>query len=168
MKKFTNYSSIPNIYVSSIYLQHFRTIDRFIITRLVAPQNVAYPRWSILEGHTQAPSNLWGSKIPMGIKDPNPEELYREYHRVEYSLQFFFLSKLPPPSEGVEIVSYVVDSTLMARDNGINNLCRRINNYLSILAEFFSNRNLKISPTKFSATLRNLTIKLKHLPKLWR
>lgn len=61
--------------------------------------------------------------------------------------------KLPPPPESVDIVSYADDSTLMARNNGISNLCRRLNSYLSILAAFFSNRNLKISPTKSSATL---------------
>ncbi|XP_037819861.1 uncharacterized protein LOC119609216 [Lucilia sericata] len=63
------------------------------------------------------------------------------------------MSKLPTPPDGVQIISYADDCSILATGNSIDDLCGLINSYLCDLSSFFHLRNLKISPTKSSATL---------------
>ncbi|XP_046803859.1 uncharacterized protein LOC124419270 [Lucilia cuprina] len=61
------------------------------------------------------------------------------------------LSKIT--EDGVQIISYADDCSILATGNSIDDLCGLINSYLCDLSSFFHLRNLKISPTKSSATL---------------
>ncbi|XP_037827577.1 uncharacterized protein LOC119615640 [Lucilia sericata] len=65
----------------------------------------------------------------------------------------FYMSKLPTPPDGVQIISYTDDCSILATGNSIDDLCSLINSYLCDLSSFFHLRNLKISPTKSSGTL---------------
>uniref|UniRef100_A0A1I8NS53 Reverse transcriptase domain-containing protein n=1 Tax=Stomoxys calcitrans TaxID=35570 RepID=A0A1I8NS53_STOCA len=58
------------------------------------------------------------------------------------------------PQDGIEIVSYADDCTIMSSGPpSIDDICDRLNVYLKELASYFAARNLKICATKSSATL---------------
>ena len=64
-----------------------------------------------------------------------------------------YLSAIPRPPDGIEIVTYADDCTILASGPQIDNICERLNSYLADLVNFFTARNMKISASKSSATL---------------
>ncbi|XP_037811763.1 uncharacterized protein LOC119603706 [Lucilia sericata] len=65
----------------------------------------------------------------------------------------FYLSKLPAPPQGVEVISYADDCTIMTTGHNIDELCVLVNGYLHEIHQFFTARNLQLSPAKSSTTL---------------
>ena len=65
----------------------------------------------------------------------------------------FYVSGIPPPPTGVTLVSYADDCTILSRDRSIEVLERRMNDYLPLLKQYFSDRNLQLSEPKSTATL---------------
>ena len=65
----------------------------------------------------------------------------------------FYLSKLPAPPQGVDVISYADDCTIMATGHNVDDLCGLVNGYLSEIHNFFTSRNLSLSPAKSTATL---------------
>lgn len=65
----------------------------------------------------------------------------------------FYISKLPAPPEGVELISYADDCTILATGHNVDSLCGLVNGYLREITDFFTGRNLQLSPAKSSATL---------------
>ncbi|KAI5755231.1 hypothetical protein M8J77_015233 [Diaphorina citri] len=64
-----------------------------------------------------------------------------------------YLSKIPAPPEDITLISYADDCTILATGHNITELSTKINEYLSTLNAWFTQRKLKLSPGKSSATL---------------
>ena len=64
-----------------------------------------------------------------------------------------YLAKLPEPPQGINIVSYADDCTVLTSGPHIDKLCQAANGYLKTLKDWFTSRNLQLSATKSSATL---------------
>lgn len=65
----------------------------------------------------------------------------------------FYLVKLPSPPEGIKLISYADDCSILAADPNITNICDKLNPYLDTLNTWFKERKLELSTEKSSATL---------------
>ena len=64
-----------------------------------------------------------------------------------------YMSSMPSPPDSIKLVTYADDGTALSSGPAIDPICTRLNRYLDTLTEWFSRKNLQISPSKSSATL---------------
>ncbi|KAI5727897.1 hypothetical protein M8J77_008348 [Diaphorina citri] len=64
-----------------------------------------------------------------------------------------YMSKVPTPPEDVNLISYADDCSILTSGNNIPELCNKVNDYLSTLNSWLTERKLQLSPGKSSATL---------------
>ena len=64
-----------------------------------------------------------------------------------------YMAKIPLPQGTIALHTYADDSTVSNSGPIIGPICKELNEYLSILENWFKSRNLFISPSKSSATL---------------
>lgn len=65
----------------------------------------------------------------------------------------YYLSKIPVPPEGIELVSYADDCSILCSDPDIDSICDRLNPYLETLKNWFLGRKLELSSEKSTATI---------------
>ena len=65
----------------------------------------------------------------------------------------FYVSKMPTPPPSMKLISYADDCTIAASHRKIGVITGWINEYLPILTQFFTKRNLQLAPHKSTATL---------------
>ena len=64
-----------------------------------------------------------------------------------------YMRDMPSPPEGIELTTYADDGTTLKSGTDIDSICKDLNEYLSILCNWFKTKNLQISASKSSATL---------------
>ncbi len=64
-----------------------------------------------------------------------------------------YMAKMPQPPEGTVLETYADDTTILRSGRFIEPICQELNKYLITLTDWFSSRNLFISPSKSSATI---------------
>ncbi|WP_333765075.1 reverse transcriptase domain-containing protein, partial [Streptomyces sp. IBSBF 2390] len=64
-----------------------------------------------------------------------------------------YMSKLPTPPEGIDIISYADDCTVMMSGTNLEHMCSSISAYLTTLKSWFNKRCLQYSTPKSIATL---------------
>lgn len=64
-----------------------------------------------------------------------------------------YMSKMPTPPDGIVLITYADDSTVLNSGPKIDTICKELNEYLDGLDTWFKSRNLFISPGKSSATI---------------
>jgi uncharacterized protein (UPF0147 family) len=64
-----------------------------------------------------------------------------------------YMSHIPTPPEDIKLISYADDCTLLITGTDITYMCNKLNNYLDVLMDWLTDRNLKLSPGKSTATL---------------
>ena len=69
------------------------------------------------------------------------------------SLFNIYMSHIPLPPAGIHLFSYADDCSIVTSGPKIPPLCKKLNTYLHTLNQFFLERNLKISPSKSTATI---------------
>lgn len=69
------------------------------------------------------------------------------------SLFNLYMSKMPTPPEGITLVTYADDCTIIATGQNIDELCNNVNAYLNTVTTWLNKRKLLLSSDKSSATL---------------
>ena len=64
-----------------------------------------------------------------------------------------YMSKMPLPPGNIKLVTYADDSNVLKSGVHLGPICQELNIYLGTLENWFSERNLFISPTKSTATV---------------
>ena len=65
----------------------------------------------------------------------------------------FYLSKIPNPPEGINIIQYADDISVYASGTDINKLTDKLNQYMITLLNYLEERELLVSPEKSTVTL---------------
>ena len=63
------------------------------------------------------------------------------------------MSSMSSPPDSIKLVTYADGGTALSSGPVIDPICTRLNRYLDTLTEWFSRKNLQISPSKSSAKL---------------
>ena len=67
-----------------------------------------------------------------------------------------YLRDIPQPPEGIQLISYADDCTILTTGNNITIMTQEINNYLKVVNDWLKLQHLQLSPEKSSATLFTL------------
>ena len=79
----------------------------------------------------------------------------------------FYLSTLPPPPPGIEIVQYADDILVYVAGTDLEGMTDKINEYVPTLIDFLESRNLQVSAEKSTVTLFTpATAEAKEHPKV--
>ena len=65
----------------------------------------------------------------------------------------FYLSALPPPPPGIEIVQYADNISVCIKGTDLSDMSKKINEYVPTLTAFLEERNLQVSAEKSTVTL---------------
>ena len=64
-----------------------------------------------------------------------------------------YMSRLPLPPEGIKLITYADDCTLLSSSTNIDEICSKLNSFLPVVHNWFVSNQLEISPEKSTATL---------------
>ena len=79
----------------------------------------------------------------------------------------FYLSALPPPPPGIEIVQYADDISVYIKGTDLSDMSKKINEYVPTLTAFLEERNLQVSAEKSTVTLFTpARAEAKHVPEV--
>lgn len=65
----------------------------------------------------------------------------------------FYVRNIPEPPEGITLVSYADDCTVLISGNDLVSMCNDVNRYLNEVSDWFQAHHLELSPDKSTATL---------------
>ena len=68
--------------------------------------------------------------------------------------------RLPLPPEGIKLITYADDCTLLSSSTNIDDICSKLNRFLPVIHNSFVSNQLQISPENSTATLFTIWTKV--------